>query len=259
MDKSSIVRRQAVWAAKESIIQIAVSRSVQDTIAHFTQEPEKIRVIPCGVDGMIFTPLENGRRRDPNQILFVGFINFNKGIDVLLAAMRRVIAHQPEAKLVVVGGGFFHNTKVQEQRLRQMAQDLEASGHVQFVGHKQPAEVARYMRESSMLVLPSRAESFGAVLVEALACGTPIVATKCGGPEDIINDKVGVLVAKEDPDALAEVIERVLEQQNDYHSTQLREYALQNFSWERIARQMLRVYQEAIDLFQARKVQPPSC
>ena len=59
------------------------------------------------------------------------------------------------------------------------------------------------MRESAVLVLPSRRESFGSVLVEALACGTPVVATSCGGPEDIVTDAVGRLVPVENAEALA--------------------------------------------------------
>lgn len=253
MDRSSVVRKQAVWAAKQSVFQIAVSQSVRDTITHFTGTPEKVRVIPCGVDGSAFTLPDSETMRKPNQILFVGFINFNKGIDILLDAMRRVIALKPEAKLVVVGGAFFHNTKMQERRLRYMAQDLESSGHVDFVGHRSPDEVARYMRESALLVLPSRAESFGAVLVEALGCGTPVVSTRCGGPEDIVTENVGVLVPKEDANALALAILRVLERGAEYDSAMLRAYALENFSWERVANRVIDLYAEAISWFQTRR------
>jgi len=251
MDKSAVVRRQSVWAARRAVFQIAVSTSVRDSIAHFTGDPEKIRVIPCGVDGDAFSVAADRVTRRPDQILFVGFINFNKGIDVLLEAIRRVVARKPSARLVLVGGGFFRNTKLQEGRLRVLARDLEQSGHVEFVGHRPPGEVARYMRESALLVLPSRAESFGAVLVESLACGTPVVATMCGGPEDIVTERVGVLVPTEDPAALAAAIERVLTNRNDYDPAILRAYALENFSWERIARQTTELYLEAISRFQS--------
>ncbi len=253
MDKSAIVRRQAVWAARASTFQIAVSRSVRDTIVHFTGEPEKVRVIPCGVDGAAFTSLNNGKRPDPNQILYVGFINFNKGIDTLLKAMLQVTDHQPEAKLVIVGGSFFHNTRLQEQRLRCMAHDLGLDNHVEFVGPQSPDEVARYMRESALLVLPSHAESFGTVLVEALASGTPVVATRCGGPEDIVNERVGLLIPKGNVDALASAIDRVLRRRAEYDPATLRSYALANFSWERVAHRVTDLYAEAIGRFQAGK------
>jgi glycosyltransferase involved in cell wall biosynthesis len=250
MDKSAAVRRQSVWAAKRAVFQIAVSASVRDTIAHFTGDPTKIRVIHCGVDGAAFGLQPEPRIRRKDQILFVGFINLNKGIDVLLDAMRHIVALRPSAKLVLVGGGFYRNSRQQEQRLRALARDLEESGHVEFVGHKPPDEVARYMRESELLVLPSRAESFGAVLVEALACGTPVVATKCGGPEDIVNEEVGLLVPPEDSRALASAIEHVMANGGEYDPATLRAYALENFSWGRIAQQTTDLYREAISRFQ---------
>lgn len=252
IDKSSIVRRQAVWAAKQSVFQIAVSRSVRDSIAHFTGQPEKIRIIHCGVDGSDFDWSQDAQKtRRKDRVLFVGFINFNKGIDVLLESMRQIVARRPGVKLLLIGGGFYANTKRQEERLREMAKDLEASGHVEFLGHRPPHEVARYMRESTLLVLPSRAESFGGVLVEALACGTPVVATECGGPEDIVNPQVGLLVPPEDSVALALAIERVLERTSDYDPAAIRAYALEHFSWERIAQQTTELYREALDRFQA--------
>ncbi|HWP49024.1 MAG TPA: glycosyltransferase [Candidatus Limnocylindrales bacterium] len=250
MDRYPLVRRQAVWAARKITLHITVSNYVRTTIAYFTGEPEKIRVIPNGVDGSVFTPLKNGVKPNPNQILYVGFINFNKGLDILLQAMPQVVRHRPEAKLVLVGGSIYRNTQLQEQRLRQMAHDLGLEGHVEFIGPKLPMEVSQYMRESAVLVLPSRLEAFGSVIVEALACGTPVIATRSGGPEDIINEKVGLLVPKEDSEALASAIIQVLERRDEYDAQALRDYTLKNFSWQGIARQTVDVYKEAMNHFQ---------
>src|SRR5262249_62336963 len=138
-----------------------------------------------------FRPPENEAGRKGNQILYVGVLNFNKGLDVLLHATQKLVQRQPEARLILLGGFFYRNTRLQAQCIQRLAHDLGLDAHVEFVGMKPPAEVARYMQESALLVLPSRRESFGSVLVEALACGTPVVATRCGGPEDIVNDSVG--------------------------------------------------------------------
>jgi glycosyltransferase involved in cell wall biosynthesis len=102
------------------------------------------------------------------------------------------------------------------------------------------------MRRSAVLVLPSRAEAFGAVLVEALACGTPVVATRCGGPEDVVNEQVGHLVPSDDEEALAGAIEDVLAHRDRYDPDQLRAYALENFSWEMIARRTFDLYEAAM-------------
>jgi glycosyltransferase involved in cell wall biosynthesis len=117
---------------------------------------------------------------------------------------------------------------------------------VQFVGKKLPPELTRYMQESAVLVLPSRAESLGLVLVESLACGTPVVATRCGGPEDIVDDQVGVLVAPEDPEALARGIEQVIDQRDRYDPALLRRRALERFGIEVVGRRLRDVYENVI-------------
>jgi len=249
------VRRVAVWASKHCAFHIGVSRYARDTIAHFTGESENLRVIPVGVDGFAFEADTNGQERDPNLILYVGRIHRIKGTDILLRAMRRLIVRRPEVRLRLVGGGsFFRDSRQQEDELRLMAGELDLGRHVEFVGEQPPPVVAEFMRKSALLVLPSRAESFGAVLVEALSCGTPVVATRCGGPEDIVNDQVGVLVEKEDPEALALAIERVMDRRHEYDPARLRAHALENFSWTSIARRTVALYAAALE--SSRKASP---
>jgi glycosyltransferase involved in cell wall biosynthesis len=246
MENYPQARRKAVWAAEKSAFHIAVSAYARQTIAHFTGETEKLRVVPNGVDVSIFTPLQNGSKPKLNQILFVGLMRHVKGIDLLLNAMRKLVGQMPELKLVLVGGGVYRDYIEQEKDLRHMVQEFGLEKNVEFAGIKSPEEVAGYMRESSLLVLPSRAETFGVVLIEALACGTPVVATKCGGPEDIVNEKVGRLVPKEDVNALAEAIREVIAGRDKYDAQQLRDYVLRNFSWEHIALKMVDLYAEAV-------------
>ena len=102
------------------------------------------------------------------------------------------------------------------------------------------------MQQSAALILPSRAESLGMVLVEALACGTPVVATRCGGPEDIVNEQVGILVPPEDPQALANGIEHVLDRQAAYDPVKLRTHALENFGLQSVGDRLADVYEEAV-------------
>lgn len=256
MDKYAQVRRQAVAASRACAVHIAVSRYVGDTIVRFTGGSGKLQVIPVGVDGAVFAPRSGGPRPDPNQILYVGRIHSTKGVDILFQALCQLIARRPEVRLVVVGGGLpFRRYRLQEAQLRRLVVELRLQNHAEFVGPKSPDEVAEFMRKSALLVLPSRAESFGAVLVEALACGTPVVATRCGGPEDIVNDGVGLLVPKEDVEALASGIDDVLMHRDRYNSDRLRAYALENFSWEKIARDTMDLYREALRPFKERPIQ----
>ena len=103
------------------------------------------------------------------------------------------------------------------------------------------------MAESAVVVLPSRAESFGAVLVEALACGTPVVATRCGGPEDIVQDGVGELVPVEDSVALADALSRVLADPGHVRSDALcAALRVERFGWDTIVDRVHDVYRDAV-------------
>jgi glycosyltransferase involved in cell wall biosynthesis len=253
LDNFPGVRRRALEAVRESTFQVAVSTMGRDSITHFTGELSSLRIIPDGVDGSVFTLPPAEVRRIPAQVLFVGVVRPVKGVDILLRAMRLLADRGRAARLVILGGSFYENYRREDDRLRQMAHELGLDSRVQFVGEKPLPELVRCMQESAVLVLPSRAESFGQVLVEALACGTPVVATRCGGPEDIVNEEVGVLVPPENPEELARGIEHVLDHAVDYDPVRLREYVLRRFSWETIAKDTASLYREAVRLHGARR------
>jgi glycosyltransferase involved in cell wall biosynthesis len=238
------VRRDALAAARAASSLVAVSTSVQRTIASYIGDSKQIPVVPVGVDADLFRLGPRERRAD--QILFVGWINYMKGVDVLLQAMQRLVRSGRPGRLLVVGGAVYRNTRLQEERLRALAASLALGDRVTFLGPKSHTEVARLMGESAVVVLPSRAESFGAVLVEALACGTPVVATRCGGPEDIVTDEVGLLVPPEDPEALADALVATIERRERYRAEELRQYALERFGWDRITESYLDVYREHV-------------
>ena len=237
------VARAAVPAARASAAILAVSTSVEGTIRSYVGDGPRVEVVPVGVDGDTFC-LGPGERVS-DQILFVGFINYMKGVDVLLEAMRLLRERGAPGRVVGVGGGFYRNTLRQEHELRGLARELGLDDRVTFIGRQPREEVARLMAESAVVVLPSRAESFGAVLVEALACGTPVVATHCGGPEDIVTEEVGELVPVGDPEALADALSRALGDRGRYGRERLRTYALERFSWDLIAGRIHELYLEA--------------
>ena len=250
MDQYPRVRRQAVWATRHSTFVIAVSRSVRDSIAHFAGELDHLCVVPNVLDGDTFKLPLAGDQFKSNQILFVGFMRMVKGVDILLKAIRLLADRGRAVELVIVGESLNESYRRDEKRLREMVRELGLDSRIRFAGPKSPAEVCRYMQESALLVLPSRAESFGTVLVEALACGTPVVATRCGGPEDIVKEGVGVLVCPEDPETLARGIEHVLDRRAAYDPAALRAYALEQFGSRPVSLRMASLYQEAIEHFQ---------
>lgn len=244
-DSPSILER-STWAVQKSAFSVALSRSARDSIERFTGPLENLRVIPNAIDDSVFTPPTHGKPAKSSQILFAGIIRFVKGVDVLLRALRLLADRGRTLDLLIAGESFYATYRRDEVEVQQMVRDLQLEKHVHFVGPKSPSEVADLMRESALLVLPSRAESFGLVLAEALACGTPVVATRCGGPEDIVDTRVGVLVPPEDPEALARGIEYVLSRRADYDPDTLHNHARERFSMKTVGGLYLALYESAL-------------
>jgi glycosyltransferase involved in cell wall biosynthesis len=257
MNKYPGVLKRAIGAARRSTRYIAVSEPVRSTVEQFAGELGDMVVIPNGVDGSVFKLPEAGQPRDSNRVLFVGAIRPVKGVDILLKTMRLLVDRGRNVQLLLAGEAFYGPYRREEQRLKEMTNELNLRDVVQFAGKKSPPELAKLMQESGVLVLPSRAESLGMVLVESLACGTPVVATRCGGPEDIVTDDVGVLVRPEDPEALASGIEHVLDHHARFDRAKLRHHALQKFGLETVGRRLFEVYEEAAFRFQGQGIMSP--
>ncbi|MBM2822235.1 MAG: glycoside hydrolase [Thermoleophilia bacterium] len=232
-------RKHAVPAARGAGAITAVSAWARETMRLYLPEKTHVRIVPEGVDPELF-PLEEAPRS--KQVVYAGALRTLKAVDVLLRAMRLVIGREPRATLVLAGADFRDETRP----LKALAAELGLDEQARFVGLLPPDELARLMGQSAVLVLPSRQETFGAVLVESLACGTPVVATRPGGPEDIVTDDVGRLVQKDDPEALADAILGVLAHPEAYEPRALRSYAVERFSWNRIAEDMYGIYEEIL-------------
>ncbi len=178
--------------------------------------PQKIQVVPCGVDRGRFHP--SGRRESRARlglngaarvILYVGRFDPIKGVDRLLAAANRLRQDMRLHVLLVGGGG---ENAPEDEALRSLCRELSLEDCVTFAGRRDHDDLPDYYRAADVLVLPSYYESFGLVVLEALACGTPVVATRVGVVEDIVRNGVnGWVVATNTPESLAEGVRRVLE------------------------------------------------
>jgi teichuronic acid biosynthesis glycosyltransferase TuaC len=246
MERYPLVRRQATWAAQACAAHIAVSQSLRDSIVQITGNPAKVQVIPNVVDGELFR-LRPDIPRIPGQILFVGALRHCKGVDVLFEALRLLLDRRPDARLILAGEAFYHLYQREADRLQQLARSLGVADRVETLGGKSPADVAELMAQIAVVALPSRAESFGAVLIEALACGTPVVSTRCGGPEEVVTPAVGHLTQPEDAPALADALADVLEHGERYVPAALRQYALERYGVPVVADQLARLYGAVLD------------
>jgi glycosyltransferase involved in cell wall biosynthesis len=168
---------------------------------------DKTIFIHNGINLAPFTAAGNGRpdaARRP-YILCIAYLMKQKGVDVLLRASASLLTGTDPLRLVVVGEG------PQRKELEDLASSLGIRPKTDFLGSRDETEVAALLNGCELLVLPSRAESFGIVVVEAMACRKPVVASAVGGVPEIIDHEVhGILVEPENPVALAEGIRRVM-------------------------------------------------
>jgi glycosyltransferase involved in cell wall biosynthesis len=132
--------------------------------------------------------------------------------------------------------------------LSRRIRDLGLTGHVRVLGFLPRPQVASLLRdECDVLVLPSQAETFGCVLVEALASGKPVVATRCGGPEDIVTHPgLGALCPPGDVQALAQALLETIRRLPEFRPQEIREEALRRFSYQRLASDLHGLYRQAL-------------
>ena len=174
-------------------------------------------------------------------VLFAGKMTCFKGIDVLLDAAARYESVLPNAITVLAGDG--------EERpaLQEQAERLGLAA-VHFIGNVAQDELARLYNIADIDLVPSRREPFGLVAVEAMACGTPVVATNQGGLPDFVNDSVGALVNPEDADDLARGVEATLHRalENPSWRDDVSAYASGNYSQAVIIRELDSLYREVV-------------
>jgi len=246
MDDAPRVRRAALRVVDGAAQLVAVSRSVKAVMEQVTRRQVPAHIVPIGVDGDVFTLRSAADAGASDTILYVGYMKHVKGVDLLLRAMPLILQQRPQAQLTLIGSTAYRHAQSVERALRALVQTLDIASHVTFVAAQPEREVARAMRRAAVLVLPSRRETCGSVLLEALASGTPVVTTRSGGPEDIVGDEEGELVAVNDVSALADAIMRVLSGTRRRDPARLRAATLARFSWDRLADEYMSIYRQAL-------------
>lgn len=174
------------------------------------------------------------------QFCAVARLHPNKGFDILLQAFSIVYKEKPEVKLILGGDG------PERENLQKLAKILNIEEAVTFAGALPRENVRLLMAESACFVLSSYVETFGVVVIEALSQGTPVVATKCGGPESIIVSGDGILVEVADTNALAQAMKEVAENPELYDSDSIRQRCLERFSEKAFISKVKEIYKHCI-------------
>jgi glycosyltransferase involved in cell wall biosynthesis len=239
-------------AAQEAFGLIAISQQVRDdALAIFNIRPEKVHLIANGFDGNIFKVLPDMTKAevfdyfglpfdDAPVVSFVGKFTDFKGIDVLLRAAAIYEKEIPGVHTLIVGHGQLWDEMIE------IRENLGLTG-VQFLGHQPQPLVSRVYNIADISIVPSRIEPFGLVAVEALACGTPVIATNAGGLPDFIDEAVGALVPVDDHEALARaIIDEIKAGSKFTKGRYAAQYALDGYSWPSQVKKMVDLYKKAL-------------
>ena len=232
------------WAARQARASVGVSAALVERMLSLHIDPARLHVMRNGVDPARFSPqapagarAHLGLRGTP-VVLTVGNLQEHKGQRLVVDAFALLRQAHPQARLVVVGAG------PDDALLRQRAATLGLQDAITFAGLVPNAELARWYSAADLLVLASSREGWPNVLLEAMACGTPVVATAVGGiPEVVQGAQVGRLVHQRSPEAFAAAMADLLQAQPDRSG--VRAYA-EGFSWDRTSQQQLALFSQLV-------------
>lgn len=210
--KKSLTRLSTLWSLRRASAIITVGPGLAETAISKGIPVEKVSVIDMGVDCNVFHPRSKKEARqrlgigsDFPLIIFVGTIYPIKGPEYFLRAAHLVNQRHPDCRWYLVGGGSH------EQNLRLLARELGISEKVCFIGERSSEDIALWDAAADIFVMPSLAEGFGLAALEAMACGTPVIASDVGGLSSfVIDGKNGFLVAPTDFESIASRIDLLL-------------------------------------------------
>ena len=241
-------------------------RIVVATLAELTQlrflykaNPDKMVIVPPGVDVSHFYPIPAdeaksfvGLTPEDRMVLFVGRIEPLKGVDTLINAMccLDLKDRSRPVHLAIIGGDPSASPEqmtAEMARLQKMCDDLGLEKTVVFLGKRGQETLPYYYSAAEVLVMPSHYESFGMVALEAMACGTPVIASEVGGLAYLVRDgETGFTIPAEEPETLCDKLSWLLNDRelHEKMSTQAAEYA-KDYAWAKIAAQIVDVYKQA--------------
>lgn len=198
-----------------------------------------ISVLPNILDN---TFLKKGSyTKDSNKFIFLNIASLdeNKNQKLLIRAFAKQFKNK-KVNLRIGGSGYLEND------LKELTKSLGVDNQIYFLDQLSQEEVKKEMTQANCFVLTSNYETFGVVLIESLACGTPIISTKSGGPEDIVNDRNGLLVEVENQTELEDAMKSMYHNIEKYDKDELKNYAKKNFGKTTFIKNVMRLYNVAL-------------
>ncbi len=246
-DYQRVINEIEGWLTYEASRIVCCSWSMVNEVASLFNVPrDKIWMIPNGIDTEIYRPTPQDdlfRRRyakqDERIVLYVGRLVPEKGVNVLIGAVPKILSVHPDSKFVIVGEGYAR------EQLSSLAKYLGVDHKIYFTGYVSDGDIRKLLSLAYLQVIPSIYEPFGIVCLEAAASGVPVVVSDTGGLSEIVEDGVtGLKVQPDNSDALAAAVNRILSDAvlRDSMSKRARKMAEERFSMRTVADRTMEMY-----------------
>lgn len=240
-------RRQVDANIGDVALVTCVSAFLMEDVARVAAGRVRTDVLPNVVDDVTFTT--GPEPYDPHELLFVGLVRATKRVDVLLEGFARARRELPLLRLRILSSNAFQAYGSNRRSMHQTIQSLGVEDAVTVVKGASPLEVASAMRRAAFVAVSSaRRETFCSVAAEALACGTPLIITRCGGPEDFVTADDGVMVDADDPVAFAAGILKGMATRQRFVGDDMRRRIVMRFgrdAWRALATKVYRALIES--------------
>jgi teichuronic acid biosynthesis glycosyltransferase TuaC len=242
----SLPRKQIRWAASHAAGMITVCNALKDEMMQLGIDGSRITPLRNGVDLELFQPgdrkaLRESLGMDQFTMISVGHLEPHKGHDLIIKALPAIA----DARLLIIGNG------PERKKLEELAAQLQVADRVTLLGPIPQARLKDYYSAADALVLASSREGWANVLLESMACGTPVVASSVSGtPEVVTSPDAGVLMEERTPQALEAAVRRLRDHYPTHEAT--RRYAEQ-FSWDETTQGQLELFRKIIGEFRTEK------
>jgi glycosyltransferase involved in cell wall biosynthesis len=240
--KYPLPKRMIQWAAREASGITAVCQALKDQLLELGVPDKSAKVVLHGVDLELFRPpqdreeLRTRLELSRPTLLSVGHLIERKGHHLVIEALQFI----PEAQLLIAGDG------PEESPLKGLVRGLGLDSRVRFLGHLDQAKLRDYFGAADAMVLASSREGIANVLLESMACGTPVVATRVwGAPEVVTSPDAGALVSDRSAASIAQTIRALFERYPDRANTRR---FVEQFSWSRTTNDHLRLFEEILKM-----------
>jgi glycosyltransferase involved in cell wall biosynthesis len=210
---------------------------------------ENLEIIPFGVDTAFFRPINTEKNENIFQILSIGYLIERKGFDYLIKAVKEVSKSHSNVRLKIVGSGPL------ETQIKNLIKEQQLESKIQILSNVTDEKLLETYNSSDLFVLPSivdsqgNTEGLGVVLLEAMACKLPVIASNIGGIPDIVHDNItGRLVQQKDILGLSNAITELIEDENLRKRLAFNGYEMVkgHFSWKQIAKEYIEIYKEIV-------------